>query len=205
MDPIQKNVEITNNWLLTKLHDPKKVENLNKRYTGIFNFIRRHLKKTDFILDIGCRHGQFLELLSEKGYSNLYGVDVSPQAIEIANKKKNISAFVSDGSKMPFKTEFFDFIVCSHVLEHCGDAGLVIAEMDRLLRKKGYILIEVPIEADKEDHESGHFHFFRSLQDLYDLVTEFKIMKGEKDPNVAKRQLHYRILLKRKFFQRHFT
>lgn len=49
--------------------------------------------------------------------------------------------FDADASQMPFADGAFDYVVCSHVLEHVVDPAAVIAEMTRV-GKAGYI--EVP-------------------------------------------------------------
>ncbi len=49
--------------------------------------------------------------------------------------------FDADASQMPFADDAFDYVVCSHVLEHVLDPAAVIAEMTRV-GKAGYI--EVP-------------------------------------------------------------
>ena len=49
--------------------------------------------------------------------------------------------FDSDAADMPFANQVFDYVICSHVLEHVLDPGAVIDEMVRV-GKAGYI--EVP-------------------------------------------------------------
>jgi 2-polyprenyl-3-methyl-5-hydroxy-6-metoxy-1,4-benzoquinol methylase len=42
--------------------------------------------KTIKILDIGCGNGSLLAAAKEKGYTNVTGIDISPEQVEIANK-----------------------------------------------------------------------------------------------------------------------
>ena len=49
--------------------------------------------------------------------------------------------FVADAADMPFADHAFDYVICSHVLEHVPDPAAVIAELTRVARA-GYI--EVP-------------------------------------------------------------
>jgi len=49
--------------------------------------------------------------------------------------------FDADAADMPFADQVFDYVICSHVLEHVPDPGAVIEEMMRVA-KAGYI--EVP-------------------------------------------------------------
>lgn len=47
--------------------------------------------------------------------------------------------------------ESFDFIVCSHVLEHVKDDRLAISELNRVLRKNGLGIIIVPLDLLREE------------------------------------------------------
>jgi SAM-dependent methyltransferase len=61
--------------------------------------------------------------------------------------------FVADAADMPFADQVFDYVICSHVLEHVPDPGAVIRELQRVARA-GYI--EVPLAASSKvlDFES---------------------------------------------------
>ena len=54
---------------------------------------------------------------------------------------------IADGSSLPmFKDAEADFIVLHHVLEHfgCGEAGDLIRECHRILKRRGSLLVFVP-------------------------------------------------------------
>ena len=55
--------------------------------------------------------------------------------------------FVADAGNMPFADKTFDFVICSHVLEHVLDPAAVVAELSRVARA-GYI--EVPLAASSK-------------------------------------------------------
>ena len=55
--------------------------------------------------------------------------------------------FVADAGAMPFQDDAFDFVICSHVLEHVLDPAAVVAELSRVARA-GYI--EVPLAASSK-------------------------------------------------------
>lgn len=56
-----------------------------------------------------------------------------------------------DIQALPFADESFDYICCSHVLEHVPDDRLALAEMRRILRPGGMVLICVPHDPDSHD------------------------------------------------------
>lgn len=61
---------------------------------------------------------------------------------------KNVN-FRSDLTKVPVGNESFDFIYCSHVLEHIPNDRLALKEIYRALRINGTALLAVPVLYDK--------------------------------------------------------
>src|SRR6185369_7057776 len=99
------------------------------------------------ILDFGCGKGKiFGELLMLNPQAEIIGVDVSRKALDFTKKKFPKQKFykISDGDKLPFQTNSFDFIIASDVLEHVYDTENVFSELARILKKNGKILISVP-------------------------------------------------------------
>jgi len=46
---------------------------------------------------------------------------------------------------MNLEDNFFDFIICNHVLEHSVDDQKAMRELFRVLRPKGFAILQVPI------------------------------------------------------------
>ena len=55
-----------------------------------------------------------------------------------------------DITGMPFEDRAFDAILCSHVLEHVEDDRAAMAELARVLRPGGWLLVLVPLDLDCE-------------------------------------------------------
>ena len=53
-----------------------------------------------------------------------------------------------DITKMSFENDSFDFIYCSHVLEHVPDDRKAMEELFRVLKTGGIVVVEVPIRGD---------------------------------------------------------
>lgn len=71
--------------------------------------------------------------------------------------------FVADAADMPFVDDAFDFVICSHVLEHVLDPAGVVAELSRVA-KAGYI--EVPLAASSKILDfPSHLWWCRQDQD----------------------------------------
>ena len=80
------------------------------------------------------------------------------------NKIKFTSADIDDRlvdinmdiQKMPCSDNEFDFISCDHVLEHVPDYQLAIAELFRVIKRKGTVEITVPLLPELENtYEDG--------------------------------------------------
>ena len=54
----------------------------------------------------------------------------------------------ADLTALPFESEQFDLVICSHVLEHVPDDGTAMAEIRRVLRPDGRALLLVPFATD---------------------------------------------------------
>jgi len=71
------------------------------------------------ILDVGCGAGYFLHYLEQKGYTNYYGIDISPECVEFV--KNNITKRVEIADVFDFlkmKSNQFDAIIGNDVIEH---------------------------------------------------------------------------------------
>ena len=49
-----------------------------------------------------------------------------------------------DIHKMPFKDNSFDVILCNHVLEHVDDDKKAMREINRVMKKDGFAILQVP-------------------------------------------------------------
>jgi 2-polyprenyl-3-methyl-5-hydroxy-6-metoxy-1,4-benzoquinol methylase len=98
------------------------------------------------ILDYGCGRGWMAPYLAQFG--DVIGVDFSTSGIEFARSHyANYGQFRIGDSKhqlLGFEAASFDAIVCSEVIEHVGDAHKVIAQLRRLLRPNGLLLLTTP-------------------------------------------------------------
>lgn len=104
-------------------------------------------KKNISILDFGCGKGVITsEIATINPDVKLYGVDVSDDALRATKKKlpQITVKKITDGGKIPFQDNFFDFVIASDVLEHVYDTENAFIELSRVLKKNGRILISVP-------------------------------------------------------------
>jgi SAM-dependent methyltransferase len=107
------------------------------------------------VLDVGCGEMPFRELLPPA--ARYTGIDV-PEAKDFGMARRpEIIAF--DGVHIPFPDLSFDHILCTEVLEHVEDPEALIAEMHRVLRPAGTLVVTVPFSA-RVHHAPFDYHRF---------------------------------------------
>lgn len=74
-------------------------------------------------------------------FSKVENVDYYPVDLNPAPRNRA----VVDITDIPYKDEMFDFIMCTHVLEHVEDDKKAMKELYRVLKKGGNALINVPV------------------------------------------------------------
>ena len=105
------------------------------------------LKTGDRVLDVGSGPGnQAFELSPIVGTSGrIDGVDVAGSAIEIAERRcselDNVHFQPGDASQLPFDAATFDAVMSSQVFEYLDDTASGLAEIFRILKPGGRVLI----------------------------------------------------------------
>jgi SAM-dependent methyltransferase len=102
-------------------------------------------QKPRAVLDAGCGAGAFLALAGKRVPSAaLYGVDLSPEAIDIAQGRVPAAElFVAPLSALPLADHTVDIVVTNDVQQHIDEAELPasMAEVRRVLRSTGVLLV----------------------------------------------------------------
>ncbi len=98
-------------------------------------------------LDVGCGNGFITELVAP-GFGEVFGIDVEEMRLEEfrahVNGKPNFKVLLMSAAKLEFPGESFSLITCFEVLEHVADLDATVAEMIRVCRPGGIIVISVP-------------------------------------------------------------
>ncbi len=89
----------------------------------------------------------FYDIFSTNKDIEYYPCDLSPKAYTYDGNVKIIKA---DITKIPFQENYFDVIICNHVLEHITADGLATSELYRVLKKDGWAILQVPIDYKRE-------------------------------------------------------
>lgn len=122
-------------------------------HTRRFVNIRQLIEKVGGeILDIGCADGTFTKVIFDAAKpSKIFGIDVVTSSIDYTKKRfasnRKMEFLVVDASSLPFDKERFEAVFCLEALEHIFNPKNVLAEIKRVLRKGGYIVILVPTDS----------------------------------------------------------
>jgi ubiquinone/menaquinone biosynthesis C-methylase UbiE len=93
------------------------------------------------LLEIGCGMGTDL-LQFARGGARCTGIDLTPRSIEITRHRFRLfgadgNFIVSDGERLPFRSDSFDVVYSNGVLHHTPDTAGAIREVHRVLRVGG--------------------------------------------------------------------
>jgi ubiquinone/menaquinone biosynthesis C-methylase UbiE len=109
----------------------------------------RKLMPRGTLMDAGCGPG-YLTIRIAREFSGLkvIGIDVSPEALVLATKHAGRSGaggsprfLQADVNCLPLEDNSLDFIVSTLSLHHWPEPGLSLAEMYRVLKPRGQLLI----------------------------------------------------------------
>ncbi len=115
---------------------------VGKRNLILSLFKRQYKGRADLkILDVGCGTGIIMKSLSKFG--EVYGVDVSPEAIKFCRRRglKNVKKGSIDN--LGFKKETFDAVGCFDVLYHKAirDDEAALKQLYGICKKGGHLFI----------------------------------------------------------------
>jgi SAM-dependent methyltransferase len=119
-------------------------EGLNKQWKNLLKRIMQ-FKASGDLLDIGAGIGQFL--FFAKKYFNVFGTEISTEAIAIAKEKFDVNLSQGEIEQVDFGDRQFDILVMHQVLEHLQNPGGTIDHCRSLLKPGGIFYVSVPNEA----------------------------------------------------------
>src|SRR5215469_8892506 len=97
------------------------------------------------ILDAGCGSGPLFEALRDRG-AIVTGIDKSAGMLELARRRLGADADLQVaelGRPLPFPDDTFDDVTASLVLHYLEDWGPALAELRRVLKPSGRLIVSV--------------------------------------------------------------
>lgn len=109
-----------------------------------------HWIRSVYYVEASSNNKKLLHIAPEKALSvmlkNNYNFDYKTADLFSENVDYNF-----DLTAIPLAEGTFDFIICSHVLEHIDNDAAALSELFRVLKRGGYAILLAPICCDIED------------------------------------------------------
>jgi SAM-dependent methyltransferase len=120
------------------------------------------------VLDVGCSTGALLAAFKQIGFSDLEGLDPSPECAAIAQEEFGVSVMTGTAADVSRLSRRYGLIVLSAVLEHLPDPLQAVKAVRAILRKDGLVFVEVPdvegfaaeARAPFQEFSVEHINFF---------------------------------------------
>jgi len=113
------------------------------------------------ILDVGTGNGNFIKIIQglTDSYREIIGIDELEIAISTSRKNftdERIMFVKMDAFNMDFKDDTFDVVCLSNSLHHLSDVKGMIAEMERVLKPGGVLLVNEMMSDNLNSKQKTH-------------------------------------------------
>lgn len=132
------------------------------------------------ILDIGCYSGVFLEGMKTAGF-DCWGIDIHGELMDKLNKDSDERGpFYKFGSadNIPIEDGECDIVTAFDVLEHILEIEKALKEIDRVCKKGGFVIINVPrMTYGYKDEAYEHVRMFsdKDIERAWGKKKDFKL------------------------------
>jgi SAM-dependent methyltransferase len=113
------------------------------------------------VLDLGCGPGIVSESLAHDA-GQVVGLDLTPEMLKRASKRctdaghANATFVLGNSKLLPFPTSSFDAVVTRSAIHHFDDPATVLAEVARILRPGGHLIVSDAISSENADESALH-------------------------------------------------
>jgi SAM-dependent methyltransferase len=125
------------------------------------------------VLSVGCRNAAELEYFEQKEIGDVVGIDLFSEDPRIS---------VMDMHRMTFSDDTFDIVYSSHSLEHARDVDQVASELTRVVKDRGIIAIEVPVQFQTRGADLVDFGDIASLHQVFKPTIETVLWTDQQPP-----------------------
>jgi SAM-dependent methyltransferase len=156
------------------------------------DFDRLGIGTSTRVIDVGCGAGRHAfeayrrgadVVAFDRAESELRSVDTILRAMAEAGEvpaTASAKVVVGDALSLPYSDETFDYVIASEILEHVPEDDAAIAELIRVLKVGGTLVVSVPrwlpervcwlLSEEYHSNEGGHVRIYRASQ-LRDKIT----------------------------------
>lgn len=129
--------------IANEFDDLMNIYDVQRRVEVVFDELLPESITGQHILDVGCGTGWFSRRATERG-AKVTSLDIGVSLLQQTLHKADVLPTVGDALHLPFADRTFDVVVSSEVIEHTADPQQAIAEMARVLRTNGVLVVTCP-------------------------------------------------------------
>ncbi len=112
------------------------------RQCAVRELVTESYKRGDIIVDVGCGN-----CVWNTDKLPVVGVDVAQNLVEYAVKQGRVSSpVICDITRIALRSESADIVIAAEILEHISDHDEALAELKRILKKDGKLVLTVPYD-----------------------------------------------------------
>jgi 2-polyprenyl-3-methyl-5-hydroxy-6-metoxy-1,4-benzoquinol methylase len=169
-------------------NNKKQRPDIDDRHNSLVTEVSKYANKNGKLLEIGVREGFLFDTLKQAGFKNLYGIDISPEAIETLHER-GYEGHVADAQNFLFD-ERFDTVIISHCLEHCPEPEKVLENIFNIMNQNGILYVAVP-KQKKEPVPTkwAHYYCFESDTEFLSFFKKWKILWYENMKVIVKKEI----------------
>jgi SAM-dependent methyltransferase len=148
--------------------------------------VQHRLRGLDSVLEIGCADGRNLEQFIDLGFQTVVGVDPSELAVSLGTaQNKKLDLRVGTAENLPVDDdEKFDVVIAGFFLYLVDRSHLLasIANIDRVLRKSGYLLLidffSSKLTKIQYVHKPGLFSYKMNYSEIFLATNEYQLIES---------------------------
>lgn len=127
------------------------------------------------LLDAGAGGGEYAETIYAERFRTVFALEYDARNFGLLCRRSGLRATQGGALRgtvldLPFRDGYFDCVACTQVLEHLPDDRRAAAELTRVLKPGGFLLITVPLPPAPWP-EADHVREGYRLDDLQALLT----------------------------------
>ena len=138
----------------------------------LFKILEGNLGRT---LDIGG--GSFYKNLASSTWSNYFVLEPDLNSLPKTNEVDKIFSISADAGNSPIKSHTFDTVIIIQVLQFIFEPAKVIAEANRILKRNGRIVIQVPQSGNLHGVPHHYYNFTRFWLERTLSENNFKVIE----------------------------
>jgi SAM-dependent methyltransferase len=168
-------------WLTRAFLDERFVPELEYETVQGFDHLRRYLLaqqyvRGKYVIDVACGTGYGSAMLLRAGASQVISIDINSAALQYAKKHWGTLRFiVGDAVRLPLPKHCADIVVSFETLEHLTHPEDFLAEVKRVLKLDGRLLLSTPnrlVASPGSSIPHSPYHAFEpTLSELQSLLS----------------------------------